>query len=568
MIRKNAFAILFLIFLSGILGAVYVFMGGAGDYKVLNVRFENDRGEIVEGVLYKPCGEKGSLSDGTGGKKTDTYPVLVSIHYGLQNREALQPSSVCIAQNGIAVLDLILLRTASNGKSRDFADYTADAAGAVKFLYTQPFVDKSAIYISGHSIGGNIASVTGCKNKMVKGVIAIGYPVSFEPAAPQHFMLTAGIFDELHNRTKMLTSFQETIDKSCNVNISDNTADLKTAVRTGEKSRFFFQSYLSDHYTEPTDPSIADAVVVFINSLENRSLSNRGKGFGNFCLIVFSKVLIFLTVVLIYTFGFIRLRVFETENEKGIMEFIKSRMNVLIFLTLFIIIAFIHKRSEHLIHITILSGVFTAALISGFYGYKIRKRGWEGKDGDFLLTAFIGDCLKTVKFFIIFYFSYIAGLFIHAGVSPYMKAGSAVGTLTGIFCMIPVQFYVFVTRLNGLFVKTDNGFSLISPVIAVIAVAELIFPGSVLILIDHFFSKLIKSMQNLDFRIRFQAGLPGVILMLVLSGVCVLLWRQIFAEGYSLGSAEMLGFVHLFFSFIIAPALISILILRKIKPEP
>jgi len=64
------------------------------------------------------------------------------------------------------------------------------------------------------------------------------------------------------------------------------------------------------------------------------------------------------------------------------------------------------------------------------------------------------------------------------------------------------------------------------------------------------------------FKIKMKINLPGVILLVVVIIVNIIFWRQIIAEGYSLGSKEMLGLVKLLLSFIILPAIVVITLLR------
>jgi hypothetical protein len=562
-VKKIAALVLMIFLIAGVWISIGIYDRKTRNYEVLPVKFLNDRGDAAEGILYVPAGGSGDLNPAS---KLVKYPALISIHYGLQNREALQPSSVYLVKNGIVVLDIILSKSSPSRKNRDFADYTADASGAVKFLYSQKFVDSGKIYISGHSIGGNIASITGCSNKLVKGVIAVGYPISFTPQAPQHLLVTAGVFDELHNPVKMLNTFNETKDGTSNSGVFENIDKMKARIDSSKKTRFYYQSYLSDHYIEPTDPNIAEASAAFINTIEGGT-GQQAKSPGNSTIIYYLsllyKILIFVSVFFIYSAGFVEIMT-DPAKKTGVWNFIHTRINAVFFLALFLIISVVHKPSESLVDITILSAIFIAFIVSGFFGLKTRQRGESHWDSGLLTKQFFKDTFKVVKFFCIFYFSYIAGLFIHAGLYPLSNPGSIWGTVTGVLYLIPAQFYVCITRCNGLFLNADWSFRMLSPVVLVIVLVEMIYPGSCGLLVDRFFSGLIKSLQNLDFKIKFQVNVPGIVLMIILLGVCIMLWKQIMAEGYALGSSEMLGFTHLFFSFIIAPAVICTIVLRKI----
>jgi len=592
------------------------------------VKFVNSKGDNVEGVLYLP-------SD----KNLLPCPAVISIHYGLQNREALQPTAKMTAENGIALLELILRKKRNtDGKIKTFEDYTSDANAAVDYLIKNKKIDKNLIFISGHSIGGNIASIVGNRNKKIRGVIAVGYPVEFDPEAPQGVMMTAGVFDELHQASKMLSAFRKNSgnnnttfakyeadivslpakrsnrpigrwemrkgkwekdsdilflpltshlsppdieiassqaprnDKNAKVLnnkelIIIKSGEIKRYIQRGKPDRVYFMSFLSDHYIEPTDPAIAGAIVEYINSYRNvihgkdKSSGKSGNSFLYYILSILSRDILFIAVLFTFSAGFVGI-LHDRGFAKKIPPPLYRRICGIAVILYIIIIGLVHKKAEHLIDIYILSPVFLSLIVVNHFARKMEKRKIGQNNPDEAIGMFFRDSFKILMFIAVFYFSFIVGLYFHAGIVPYSRFDYIWRTLTGIFYLVPAQLFVFFTRINGLFLNPDWSFNFLSLTVWLILSIEIIYPGGIGLVINHFFSTIIAALQKLEFKVRLKVSIPALILLVVVLIVCGILWGQIIAEGYSLGAREIMGLAYLFLSLIIIPAVVCILLLR------
>ncbi|MCD4785765.1 MAG: alpha/beta hydrolase [Candidatus Eremiobacteraeota bacterium] len=556
--KRNLLLLLFCIIIAGIISSTLLFGKKFRRYDAHSINFINSKKDIVEGVIYFPSKNNSS-----------PCPAVITIHYGLQNREALQPTSKMTAENGIAVLELILKKKRNiDGRAKTFEDYVSDANGAVDYLLKNKRIDKNLIFISGHSIGGNIASMVGDRNKKIRGVIAVGYPVSFDPNAPQGLLMTAGIFDELHQASKMLSAFEENTGKDKKGSIVINPKKIRKLIQPGKPDRIYFMSFLSDHYIEPTDPDIASAAIEYIKSYEDADykVNNPPEGSRHsslyYIISILTRDLLFLSVLFTFSAGFVGILYGEVFMKK-IPPVLYRRICCIAVIIYILVLGFAHKQTEHLIDIYILSPIFLSLIVVNHFNRKMEKRGYGlKKQPAEAMGIFFKDAVKVLIFIAMFYFSFIVGLYFHAGVVPYSKLAYAWRTLAGIFYLIPAQFFVFCTRINGLFLKPDWSFNFLSPIVWLILIVEIIYPGGIGLAIDHFSSRIIATLQKLQFKIKFKVSIPALILLVVVLIVCAILWKQIITEGYTLGTREILGLSYLFFSLIIIPAIVSISLLR------
>ncbi len=554
---KRTIFILFFLFIVSVIFSVLIFGRLFRSYSVEYVNFNNDMGDRVNGILYYPSVK--------GVKTPGSYPALISIHYGLQNREALQPAAKMTAENNFIVLDLILKKSRNtDNRIKDFQDYISDARGAVEYLKNHPNVDEGKIFISGHSIGGNISALTGEGNKDTAGVIAVGYPVTFSPNSPQPLMVASGIFDELHPYSKISAAFKETTGEGTSGDLIIEPEHLKSSVREGKIPRILQMSFLSDHYVEPTDPVITEGILEFASTVKGEEINRRSiqKSKILYVLGLLSRIFLFISSFLVCSAGFLEIHS-KIDTIGKIPKTIIQRIPSVITIMLILLIGFIHKPTEHNIHITFLSALFISLITFHHFRNKVKERGSTSETVDNLIKIFLGDMLKILKYLAIFWFSYLGGLFFNAGFFPLSKFSHLWRTLTGILYLPIAQFFVFCTRINNFFLKEDWNFNFLSPLLWIIISAEIMYPGAAGAVADNFFSRLIGAMQRMEFQLKFKMNLPGVILLIVVIIANIIFWKQILAEGYSLGFTEILGLMKLLFAFIILPAAISTILLRK-----
>ena len=555
--KKRTMFLLFFFFVLSVVFSVLIFGRAFRSYSMEYVTFNNDMGDRINGILYFPSVK--------GVKSLGRFPALISIHYGLQNREALQPAAKMAAENGFIVLDLILKKSRNiDNRAKDFQDYLSDARGAVGYLKNHPDVDDDKIFISGHSIGGNIAALTGEGNKDAAGVVAVGYPVTFSPDSPQPLMIASGIFDELHPYSKIFTAFKETTGKESSSGQIIESGKMKSITGENKIPRILQISFLSDHYVEPTDPIITEGILEFASSVKGEEINRSNLHYSKVLFIfgILSRIFLFITSFLVCSAGFV-----EIDKKTGfitnIPNVIRYRVPAIITIIMILIIGFLHNSAEHNIQITFLSALLISLMAFHHFRNKVKERGLSAESGDNLIKMFMGDILKILKYLAIFWFSYLAGLFFNAGFFPLSKFSHLWRTLTGILYLPIAQFFVFCTRINNFFLKEDWSFNLLSPLLWIIIFSEIIHPGATGAVLDNFFSRLIGTLQKMEFKLKFKINLSGVILLIVVIIINFVFWRQILAEGYAIGFTEVLGLLKLLFAFIILPAIISIILLRK-----
>lgn len=541
--------------------SVFLFSKPFNRYNVEFVHFNSGCGDSVDGILYTPIEIKG--------KK---FPAILSVHSGLQNREALQPVARVLAESDIVVLNLILKKERNiDGKRKSFEDYISDVRAGADYLLGREFIDENRVFLSGHSIGANVTSTVTALHKKVAGEIAVGYPVEFLPSCRKHLLMTAGVFDELHSVSKMLFAFDATSGRNTDRLVLYKPREMHLSPE--KISRVYFISFLTDHYTEPLDPDIAEAISCFIKSLKNEDFKNY-KFYRGIRAQIFTRITLFLSLFLIFFMAFIE--IYFVGVNMGISKIIAMRIGIIFFVLLFIIIGLIHRPGEHLIHIYILSSMFLALMAANLFVSKSteRHRKESLKNGeientiacnDKLTRFFKNSILKVIVYIMAFYFGYILGIFVHAGFIPYSKSAYIWCTIWGPLFMVPAQIYVFCTRINGLFLRNDFTFNFASYIIWIILMVEMVYPGAVGKLLDEFFARMIGSIQKLDFKIRLKFSVAEFVILIVVLIACVLLWKQILSEGYSFGFTEFLDMGYLFLSFIIIPVAVFTAIIRSKK---
>ncbi|MDQ7821669.1 MAG: hypothetical protein RDV48_02620 [Candidatus Eremiobacteraeota bacterium] len=556
--------IVFIIFIvltaPGIILSVLIFARPFNHYRTETVGFRNDRQDTVEGILYIPLNDSDAKC-----------PALVSVHYGLQNREALQPAARVLAENGIVVMDLLLKKARKiDGKRKSFEDYLSDVKAAADYMLSIEYVDTGRVFLSGHSIGANVTSMVARSHSGVAGEIAVGYPVEYLPGSSSQLLMTAGIFDELHPVSKMLDAFLGTVGKKTTREILIRNSDIPHSISKEKTNRIYFISFLTDHYIEPLDPDITRASLHFIKSLGGEQAA-RGEILHGVRAQILTRSSLFFSVYLLFFLSFIEITGVPTLKAPAgtFRKILLERMGIVAFLLLYLILWLVHSPAEHLIHIYVLSAMFLAVLSSNLF---VRKAGeWHIKggaqpqkeDAEKITRFFIYSLVKVVFYIFAFYAAYILGLFVHAGIYPYSKLCCILHTLWGPAFLIPAQLYVFCTRINGLFLTSDFTFNTASLVPWVILIGELVHPGVMGKILDEFFSRVVGSIQKLDFKIKFKSSSAEIVLFGVVLIVCVVLWRQILSEGYAFGFAELLGMGYLFFSFIVIPLAAFTLIIRS-----
>ncbi len=526
-------------------------------YDSRSVRFPNIRGEAVYGTLYAPRVQS----------RKDLHPAVVSIHYGLQNRETLQPASSAMAESGIIVLNLILNRRRDDGRGRTIADYIDDINGSVDFLTLTDNVDPDRIFLSGHSIGGNLACVVGESNPRVAGVAPVGYPVDFSPHTDKPMLLASGIFDELHPASSMIEAFRQTAHDSSPGQVLHDYREIPGAIKNGEPVRILFFSHNSDHCLEPVDYNITTAIISFIHGVNGSDIPG-SPALLKYYLTIISRPVLFLCVLILWSWFLMNL--WGGGHKGHAVTHLFNRFPQAFFLFIFLALGLFYRPDEHIIPVVILSGIFVSTL---FFNHLNRKFPLPGNHKEnFCPSAryrqFQNYGLKILCYCGLMYLCFTVGLYFHAGLYPYSTLKLFFKTLPGIFPMATGILFVALTRINGLFLAWDWMFRFTSGPIWILMILEFFRPGAVIQVLDQFFSRMVKAMRNLDFSIKWQFNLSGAVLLSVLLIAGVMIWNQVLAEGYGLSVKDLWGLLYLFLCFIIIPGSLFTLLLRvspKIK---
>jgi hypothetical protein len=242
-----------------------------------------------------------------------------------------------------------------------------------------------------------------------------------------------------------------------------------------------------------------------------------------------------------------------------------KRLNIIVFVVFYIIIAILHRPSGHLLDVYVISSLFFSVVMFNFFMLKIEKRNIRTPEKWVILVNHLDrDISKVLILGGMIYICYIIGLYFHAGTFAWSSLDKAFRTLLGISYMGFAHIYVGITRLNGLFLTWSMNFNWISPVLWILVVIEFIAPGGVVKVIDDFITLLLRQMREKDISFHWRFNWSEMILLIVLAGIGVFTWKHILAEGYYIGIKEILGLIYLFLCFIILPvALLTFLIRNK-----
>jgi|GEM_PF-6732746 len=542
MLRSRFFSI-FLFILTAMAASVLLFAEPFRGYRSEIQSLKTPDGASIPAVLFLPREVSGR------------HPAIISVHYGLQNRETLEPAARAFAEGGVIFLELLL---GNEGRKKStYQDYLSDVEVGVKFLLSREDVRKDRVFLSGHSIGANVTALVAASNPSVSGEIAIGYPVEFPPSCPKAFLMASGVLDELHPIPKMLDAFQATTRTGDDTDIHTGSLALPAAGASAGRIRLFFASFLSDHYTESLDPAIVSAALWFVGgtgpSPWHRSIPVQ----------IGVRLLLFLSLFLFFSAALIELS--WATRQSNLPKWLRERTSGMTCLLIFLAVGSFTRPSIHIIPIYVLSTLLLALLSVNLFLTAGNGRFWKDKeDVDGLIRRFFKEASRVSIYLGAFYLSYLAGLILHAGVFPWSRFEYVLRLLQGLLFLIPAQAFTYCTRINGLFLRADNGLNAASPLLWAILATELIFPGTVGRIFQEFFSRVIASLRNLDFKVRFQVHFPELLLFLILLATGFLFWRRILGEGYAFSIQDFLGMAWLLFCFILVPLAIFTFIIRRI----
>jgi dienelactone hydrolase len=190
MLRKWGFFVLgWLLILGGSFLAHWVQTSG-GQVRIEDVRFAGDGGITQSGLLYVP--------------KTATAarpaPAVLASHGYINTREMQSPFAIELARRGFVVLAMDM---AGHGYSEGAVGQQTDFGGpaALRYLQSRPEVNRTAIGMEGHSMGGGpilaaaVAQPDGYRSLVLEGSTP-GLLRAKAPPNPRNVAVVFGQFDE------------------------------------------------------------------------------------------------------------------------------------------------------------------------------------------------------------------------------------------------------------------------------------------------------------------------------------------------------------------------------------
>lgn len=525
--NKYKYLITTLIILSTIFTYI-LFSPNYNNYKTENVFFKNSNNDLIFSSIYIPFNIK---------KPNEKFPAIITVHASNQEREFLQPYAITLAKNGITVMEIILKRTDNNGHVRAIEDYLVDINSAINYLLSRPEINHNNIFLGGHSIGANLTSMVGAINSDTKGVIATGYPVEFPAKSDVTFFLNSGILDQLHNPAKIQKAFKNSL-----------VVDEKQSLLR----RYLLHSFLSDHILEPADPYLTHSAINFIK----KSINNNTTGYINFIAIIILRSVLFISLFFFYAYFLIQIFAkykFENNNIK--------RLFLGLFGVIFIIATFLYKGSEDLIPVYYLSSLFFALLITNFFFLKLKNREIEGTKE--IVRVFIKDVKKILILSGFLYLTYIIGLFFHSLFFPVSSPLLTLKSILGLPYLAVGHLFTIITRFNSIFLNPNLSLNIFPLTIFIIFIAELIYPGITFKIIDDLTSSIIKGLQNLDFKIKWNFNLSSIIVLIITIIIALIYWNYILKEGYIFEKDEVIGLSFLLFCFLFIPGYLFTLTIRS-----
>ena len=167
---------LLVILVTSLIGSLIQSSGGS--IKVSDLRNETNTGTVTQTVMYKnEAGEtkfttidtkvsgkvvSGILYVPNSASETNKLPAVVLTHGYLNNREHQLPFAIELARRGFVVLTV---DREGHGNYNNVTNSGAMMAtnglyDSAKYVYNLPFVDKTKVGITGHSMGGYTTAMT------------------------------------------------------------------------------------------------------------------------------------------------------------------------------------------------------------------------------------------------------------------------------------------------------------------------------------------------------------------------------------------------------------------------
>ena len=160
----------------------FVLNSDFGRLEVKTVLISDGNKELC-GLLYRPY-----LAS-----SQNPFPSVVIAHGISESKEIMSNLGLELARRGFVVLCLDLLGHGASGGTVEEGkiDPSFGVQAAVNYLKSLPFINKSAIGLVGHSLGGGAVRATAAKDSQIRALVLIAGGVSDVEQSPQYGMLNA-----------------------------------------------------------------------------------------------------------------------------------------------------------------------------------------------------------------------------------------------------------------------------------------------------------------------------------------------------------------------------------------
>ncbi|UCH22805.1 MAG: alpha/beta hydrolase [Deltaproteobacteria bacterium] len=176
-----------------------------GRTEISNVIYKNFNSIPIRAKLLKPL----------QAKPTNPLPGIVYIHGYQNNRETSDAYCIELARRGFVVLGIDAIGRGNSGIPNDLNspnfDPTYGARSSLDYLKNLPFVNKNAIGLMGHSLGGEMAYKVALKDPTVRALAFSGFAYTDEatPTRPPNMLMIFGKYDEFRRRMTGTRDFEK-----------------------------------------------------------------------------------------------------------------------------------------------------------------------------------------------------------------------------------------------------------------------------------------------------------------------------------------------------------------------
>ncbi|MBI2263924.1 MAG: hypothetical protein HYU64_01925, partial [Armatimonadetes bacterium] len=433
-------------------------------------------------------------------------------------------------------------------REKTVAEYKEEIVAAIEFLKRRKEIDKDNLFVMGHSMGADLACMVGGENKDIRATVAVGFPVDAAPEAPANLLIAVGLWDQLHSVSEMRTAL-----RAATGGMGDRPGVLYGSMEAGTARKLVIFP-LSDHPLEIFDQGFYDEALRWMNAASGREgrkplirmpyyMLAAGVGTaGGFGLILY---------LLIGLRGYL-MRLLSANP--FFSAFGRDRAVAFTVIVFILVLGLVHRSFPGPYHHALMLLLLLGAMVANFLG---------PTDGESLYPSFRKGFLLSFL-----HFSALAGIAASVQVMsniPILVQHPFLLPQAPLFFpyALPMDIAVFTLKVSGHLFHGTADTTGVRPLLAVLLVGELFFPGRIVSLSANLFSRLLRGIRSLDFQIRFTLSPIPIIVLILLTGVAFVHGRQVLAAGYGMDAGETLRFAWLLTKLLLIPAILAVFVWRS-----